>query len=187
MPKPVLQIIIGSTRPGRIGPAVAEWFAAQAREHGGFDVEVVDLAAMALPLFDEPNHPRLQRYTHEHTKRWSETVLRGDAYVFVMPEYNYGINGALKNAIDYLNVEWHHKPVSFVSYGGVSGGLRAVQMLKQVVTALKMVPVQAAVTVPMVTQFVDDGVFTGNQLMTDSAALVVDELLAMSTALSTLR
>jgi len=186
--QPVLQVIIASTRPGRVGIHVADWFAARARLHGGFQVEVVDLAEVGLPLLDEPNHPRLHRYTHEHTLRWSETISRGDAYVFVMPEYNYGINGALKNAIDFLFVEWQNKAVSFVSYGGVSGGLRAVQMLKQVITALKMVPIQGAVALPFVRQYVsDDGALTSNEAIDASADGLLDELGAMTAALSTLR
>lgn len=123
MPKPCLQIVIGSTRPGRVGLPVAQWFSQRAREHAGFKVELVDLAEVNLPLLDEPNHPRLHQYTHEHTRAWSATVARGEAYVFVHPEYNYGLNAALKNAIDYLFGEWQYKAVGFVSYGGVSGGL----------------------------------------------------------------
>lgn len=130
---PVLQIIIGSTRPVRSGEPVAQWFADLARADGRFEVELVDLKEVGLPLLDEPNHPRLQQYTQPHTHRWSEIVSRADAYVFVHPEYNHGYNAALKNALDYLFLEWQGKPASFVSYGGVSGGLRAVQMLKQVV------------------------------------------------------
>ena len=87
---------------------------------------------------DEPNHPRLRQYTKQHTKDWSAKVEAADAFVFVMPEYNYGFNAPLKNVIDYLNQEWAYKPVGFVSYGGVASGTRAVQMIKQVVTTLKM-------------------------------------------------
>lgn len=108
---PVLQIIIASTRPGRVGPSVADWIYERAVAHGGFDVELVDLAEVNLPMFDEPRHPRFGEYVHQHTKDWSATIGRGDAFVIVMPEYNYGFNAAIKNAIDYLNAEWRHKPV----------------------------------------------------------------------------
>ncbi|MFZ0079625.1 MAG: NAD(P)H-dependent oxidoreductase, partial [Trebonia sp.] len=145
MAKPVLRIIIGSTRPGRVGPAVADWTAERAREHGGFDVQVTDLAEVNLPILDEPNHPRLHQYVHQHTKDWSTLVEDSDAFVFVTPEYNYGFNAALKNAIDYLHGEWQHKPAGIVSYGGVAAGTRAAQMLKQVLTALKMMPMMEAV------------------------------------------
>ena len=138
---PRLTIIIGSTRPGRAGLPIATWFADRARSHGGFDVAVVDLAELDLPLLDEPEHPRLRRYVHEHTKAWSACVDAADAVVMVTPEYNHGYPAALKNAIDYLHEEWQDKPVAFVSYGGISAGTRAVQQLKQVVTTLKMLPV----------------------------------------------
>src|ERR1700712_2192642 len=108
-------------------------------------------------MFDEPHHPRFGRYEHEHTREWSATVDRADAFVFVTPEYNYGFNAATKNAIDYLHAEWRNKPVGFVSYGGGAAGTRAVQMLKLVVTALGMVPVLESVNIPFVQQFVDDG------------------------------
>jgi hypothetical protein len=115
---PTLQIIIASTRPGRVGLPVARWFESRARTHGGLDVEVVDLAEIDLPFVDEPNHPRLRQYTQQHTKDWSAKVDAADAFVFVMPEYNYGFNAPLKNAIDYLHQEWLYKPVGLVSYGG---------------------------------------------------------------------
>jgi NAD(P)H-dependent FMN reductase len=90
---PHLQIVIASTRPGRVGGAFAHWFADRARRHGGFDVKVIDLAQVALPFLDEPKHPRLGQYVHQHTKQWSAMVSRGDAYVFVTPEYNCLLTG----------------------------------------------------------------------------------------------
>jgi NAD(P)H-dependent FMN reductase len=186
--KPVLQIIIASTRPGRIGLPVAQWFEQAARQHGGFEVEVVDLAEVALPFFDEPNHPRMRSYEHQHTKDWSMTVDRADAFVIVTPEYNYGFNAVMKNAIDFLHQEWQHKPVGFVSYGGVAAGTRAVQMLKQVVTTLKMVPVFASVNIPFVAQFLDDeNRIQPNDVMTGAAAAMLDELLPMAVTLGSLR
>src|SRR5579884_3827491 len=148
MSRPKLMIILASTRPGRVGEPIARWFEQTAREQGSFDVEFVDLAALNLPFMDEPNHPRFKKYAHQHTKDWSAKVESADAFVFVMPEYNYGITAPLKNAIDYLHQEWQYKPVGFVSYGGVSAGTRAVQMIKQVVTTLKMIPVSEAVSIP---------------------------------------
>jgi NAD(P)H-dependent FMN reductase len=185
---PVLQIIIASTRPGRIGLPVAQWFEQAAIAHGGFDVEMVDLAEVNLPFFDEPSHPRMRQYVHQHTKDWSETVERGDAFVFVTPEYNYAFNAVLKNAIDFLHQEWEHKPVGFVSYGGVAAGTRAVQMLKQVVTALKMVPVYASVNIPFVSQLLDDeNRIQPNDMMKTSVGTMLDELLPMTTTLESLR
>jgi NAD(P)H-dependent FMN reductase len=185
---PNLTIIIGSTRPGRAGAAIAQWFAARAKDHGGFDVTVVDLAEVDLPLLDEPNHPRLRQYTHQHTKDWSAIIDASDAFVIVTPEYNYGYPAALKNAIDYLHQEWQHKPVGFVSYGGVAAGTRAVQQLKQVVTTLRMLPVFDSVNIPFHTQFLDsDGVFRPNDVMERAADAMLDELVRTEAALRPLR
>jgi NAD(P)H-dependent FMN reductase len=185
---PTLQIIIGSTRPGRVGPAVASWIYERAVEHGGFDVELIDLAEVNLPMFDEPKHPRFGEYIHQHTKDWSATIKRGDAYIFVVPEYNYGFSAPVKNAIDYLHSEWNHKPIGFVSYGGVAAGTRAVQMLKQVVTTLRMVPVFESVNIPFVQQFLDENkVLQANDIMEGAATAMLDQLLLLSNALSTIR
>ena len=185
---PRLQIIIASTRPGRIGLPVGLWFEGRARAHAAFDVEVADLAEIALPFMDEPNHPRLRDYTHEHTKDWSAKVDAADAFVFVMPEYNYGFNAPLKNAIDFLHYEWRHKPVGFVSYGGVSAGTRAAQMLKPVLLALKMMPLYDAVSIPFVANFIDDdGELQANEVMERAADAMLDELLRVGDALRPLR
>jgi NAD(P)H-dependent FMN reductase len=185
---PKLMIVIASTRPGRVGLPVARWFTERANEHGAFDVQVVDLAELELPFLDEPHHPRMRRYTKDHTHEWSEMVDGADAFVFVTSEYNHGYPASLKNAIDYLNHEWKDKPVGFVSYGGVSAGTRAVQQLKQVVTAIKLHPVTEAVNIPFVTQFVDtDGVVQANEVMEQAAGAMLDELLLVERALRGLR
>jgi NAD(P)H-dependent FMN reductase len=173
---PNLMIIVGSTRPGRAGLPIARWFEAQAREHGAFDIDFADLAEIDLPFLDEPKHPRLHEYEHEHTKRWSARVEAADAFVLVHPEYNHSYTAPVKNAIDYLNREWHDKPVGFVSYGGVSAGVRAMTALKPVVTAVRMLPVVDAVNIPFFQQFFSDGEFHANDVMTDAAAAMLDEL-----------
>jgi NAD(P)H-dependent FMN reductase len=181
MPKPILAIVIGSTRPGRVGPKFAEWFRERAVAHGGFDVGLIDLVEVNLPLLDEPKHPRLHQYVHGHTMAWSRTVERVDCLVFVAPEYNFGYNAALKNAIDYLSQEWADKAVGFVSYGGVAGGTRAVQQLKQVLTALKMIPVVESVNIPFFSQFIDEaGQVRANDVMTRAADAMLDELLRIT-------
>ena len=188
MGAPVLQVVIGSTRPGRVGKPVADWFTERAIKHGGFEVEVVDLAGVDLPVLDEPQHPRFGQYEHGHTKRWSAIISRADAFVFVVPEYNYGFNAATKNAIDYLHTEWRYKPIGFVSYGGVAAGTRAVQMLKQVVTALKMMPMFEAVNIPFVAQLIgDDGALHANEVMEQAAVAMLDELARWTAALAPLR
>ena len=188
MSQPVLQVVVGSTRPGRKGIAVARWVQRLAEAHGGFDVELVDLAQIGLPVFDEPDHPRLQRYTHQHTKDWSAVVSRADAFVFVTPEYNHSFPAALKNALDYLHVEWADKAAALVSYGGVSAGLRAATALKPVLTSLRMVPVVEAATIPFVQQFLtEDGEFVPNDQLAAGGAAMLEELLRLTTALRPLR
>jgi NAD(P)H-dependent FMN reductase len=183
-----LMIVIASTRPGRGGSAVAEWFTERARSHGGFVVHVVDLAELTLPFVDEPNHPRLGQYTKPHTRDWSAQVAAADAFVFVTPEYNYGYPAPLKNAIDFLHHEWVYKPVGFVTYGGVAAGTRSLQQLKQVVSALKLTPVTEAVNIPFYTQFIDeDGVLHSNEVMRKAAQAMLDELARLEEVLRPLR
>lgn len=185
----LLQIFIISTRQGRKGPAVAKWFEGQARAHGQFDIEMIDLADVNLPMLDEPDHPRLKRYQHESTKAWSESVSRADAFVFVTPEYNYSTPPSLVNAIDHLSQEWSYKPVGFVSYGGISAGLRAVQMTKLLVTSLKMVPIVEAVAIPMFASLLDPttGEFEPTATQNKAATVMLDELRRWTDALKALR
>lgn len=185
---PKLHIIIGSTRPGRVGPSVARWFEGFAREHGGFDPVLVDLAAFDLPLYDEPRHPTMRQYEHAHTKAWSASVAAADAYVFVTPEYNYFPPPALVNAIDYVYAEWNYKPAGLVSYGGVSGGLRSAQALKALLTAVKIMPIPEGVGIPGVAKLLDENkTFQANDLVAAGAAKMLDELGRWTGALMPLR
>lgn len=183
-----LQTIICSTRPGRVGPSVATWFHGFATAHGKFDVELVDLASFALPVYDEPEHPIKQNYQHEHTKKWAASVKSADAFVFVTPEYNYGPPPSLVNALNYISLEWNYAPAGFVGYGGMSGGLRAVQSVKPLVSTLKMVPLTEGVGIPMVATLLDqDRKFTSNTLIDTSATTMLNELHRWATALAPLR
>ena len=183
---PVLQVIIASTRPGRVGPVVGAWFAAAAREHGGFEVEVVDLAEVNLPFLDEPKHPRFGEYTHDHTVRWSETIRRGDAYAFVMPEYNYSYSAPLKNAVDFLWNEWNDKAAILVGYGGVSGGTRSMNAFKPVLEAVR-IHLAAEVPIPFVHQHIKDGRFDPAQPTLDGARGALAAAARLHGALSSLR
>lgn len=186
--KPILDIIVCSTRPGRVGPAVAHWALDTALAHGQFEPRLVDLASFQLPVFDEPEHPRLQQYQHAHTKAWSASVNAADAFVFVLPEYNFGPPSALVNAFNYLAREWHYKPAGFVSYGGISGGLRAVQMTKQMLSTLKVVPMLEAVVIPNVAQQLNaDKAFVPTEFHATSSKVMLDELYRWTQALKTLR
>ncbi len=187
MPKPTLLVVIASTRPGRIGRPIGDWFVRSAREHGGFEVSEADLAVLNLPLMDEPNHPRFQNYTHEHTKQWSATVAAADAVVWITPEYNHSFTAPLKNAIDYLNAEWKHKALGLVSYGGIAAGTRAVQALKPVASAVGMVTTSSAVQIAFVGQMIQDGVFVDDDGVNAAAAAMLDEMLHLETGLSILR
>jgi NAD(P)H-dependent FMN reductase len=188
VPRPVLQVIVASTRPGRRGLAVATWIQELAEQHSGFDVELVDLGQLGLPVFDEPNHPRLQQYVHQHTQDWGATIARGDAFVFVTPEYNHSYPGSLKNALDYLSHEWADKAAGIVSYGGVSAGLRAATALKPVLAALRMIPVVEAVSIPFFAQFLDeDDAFVPNSELEAGGKAMLDEIGRLTGALRTLR
>ena len=183
-----LQVIICSTRPGRVGPSIAKWFAGFAAKHEGFDTTLVDLADFDLPIYDEPQHPRLQNYQHEHTKRWSASVAAADAYVFVTPEYNYCPPPAFMNALNYVYNEWNYKPCGFVSYGGLSGGMRSVQVAKQLVTTLKMMPMVEGVAVPMVGTLLDEAkAFRSNEPIDNSAQVMLAELHKWAAALQPMR
>lgn len=186
--KPKLYVIAVSTRPGRAGFPLATWTFAQAQSHAGFDVELVDLKDVSLPMFDEPRHPRLRQYEHEHTKRWSAKIDAADAFVFVTPEYDHGTPPSLINALVYLSQEWAHKPVSFVSYGGPAGGIRAVQMVKPMLSALKMVPMIESVMVPLFTHSIDaEGVFKASEFQEASAKAMLDALVKWTTTLVPMR
>ncbi len=172
---PLIQVIVASTREGRIGRHVADWVVEVGRARGGAEIELVDLKDVALPMFDEAKHPRLGQYAHEHTKRWSASVSRADGFVFVTPEYNHSFPASLKNAIDYLHNEWQFKPVGFVSYGGVAAGTRAVQALKPVLAALQMVPVLEGVNIPFVhANLGADGRFNAPDGLADATKLMFE-------------
>ncbi|HTJ57071.1 MAG TPA: NAD(P)H-dependent oxidoreductase [Devosiaceae bacterium] len=172
-----LMIITATTRDGGKGPILAKWIEEVARKTEDWEITAVDLKELNLPMLDEPDHPRLKHYHYDHTKQWSALVDAADAFIAVVPEYNYGPSPALINAFDYLFSEWFYKPMGFVSYGGVSAGTRGLQMFKQIITTLKVVPLPEAVHVPFFTQFIDpDGVLTPNDQMLQGAAAMLAEL-----------
>ena len=141
-----IQIITGSTRPGRINTKAADWIYELASQRPDLDVELVDIADYQLPLFDEAMPPMMAQgnYSKEHTKNWAEKIKEADGYIFVAAEYNRGPAGALKNAIDYLNVEWKNKAAGFVGYGTV-GGARAIEQLRLNLAELHVATVRDAV------------------------------------------
>lgn len=185
----VLQVIICSTRPGRKGPAVAAWVMEQATAHDKFAVELVDLADFNLPILDEVAHPRLGHYEHEHTKRWSASVKRADAYVFVLPEYDFSMPASLLNALQCTYQEWTYKPAAFASYGGESGGLRSVQMTRQVLSTFKVVAMLEVVSIHQVAKHIDaeTGALIPEEGYPKKAKAMLDELHRWAVALRPMR
>lgn len=181
-----IAIILGSTRPGRVGEAVAQWVYGIAAQRADAKFELLDLKDFNLPLLDEPIPPSLGQYTQPHTKTWAAKIAEFDAFVFVTAEYNHGIPGALKNAIDYLFREWNHKAAGFVSYGG-AGGSRAVEQLRLVMAELHVADVRSQVLLSMFTDFENFSTFTPAAHCEAQVNRMLDEVVAWGGALKTLR
>jgi NAD(P)H-dependent FMN reductase len=182
-----LNVITVSTRPGRVGPHVAEWVVEKARAHGGFEVEAVDLDSFRLPIFDEPKHPRMHDYQHDHTKAWAASVASADAFVFVSPEYNYFAPPSFVNAVDFLFDEWSYKVAGIVTYGGPLAGARSAQMEKLLLTTVKVVTVPEGVSVPSVHGLIKDGRFEAPDFLEPSMKAMLDELVKWAGPLKGLR
>jgi NAD(P)H-dependent FMN reductase len=179
-------VIIGSTRPGRVGAAVGKWAFEIAQRRKDAQFELVDLADFNLPLLDEPVPPSMGQYSKEHTKRWAAKIASFDAFVFVTAEYNHGIPGALKNAIDFLFAEWNNKAAGFVSYGS-AGGARAVEQLRTVLAEVQMATVRNQVMLNLFTDFENFSKFKPDPRHEDSVNKLLDQLIAWGGALSQLR
>lgn len=180
-----IAIILGSTRPGRLGESVAKWVFDSARQRKDAEFEYIDIKDFDLPLLDEPVPPSMGQYTKEHTKRWSATIARFDAFVFVTAEYNHSIPGALKNAIDYLYAEWNNKAAGFVSYGS-AGGVRSVEALRLVMGELQVADVRAQVMLSLFTDF-ETGQVKPKPIHVEALNNMLDQLIAWGGALKALR
>jgi len=181
-----IAIILGSTRPGRKGEAVARWVYEIAQKRSDAEFELVDIKDFNLPLLDELEPPIMRKYTQPHTKAWSTKIDSFDAYVFVTPEYNHATSGALKNAIDFLYREWNNKAAGFVGYGG-SGGTRAVENLRLVMGELQIADVRAQVALSFSTDFENFSVFKPAPKQEKSVNNMLDQVIAWGGALKTLR
>ncbi|GGL01448.1 FMN reductase [Planomonospora parontospora subsp. parontospora] len=179
-------IVLGSTRPGRIGEAVAQWVHGFTAKRTDASFELVDIADYSLPLLDEPVPPSMGQYSKEHTQRWAAKVAEFDGYVFVTPEYNHGPSGALKNALDYLYAEWNNKAAGFVGYGS-AGGARAVEQLRLVAAELQMATVRGQVMLSLFTDFENFSVFKPAGHHEQSLATMLDQLVAWSQAMKSVR
>ncbi|MEA4943946.1 MAG: NAD(P)H-dependent oxidoreductase [Propionicimonas sp.] len=183
-----LLIVNGSIRSGRIGGPIGEWVKRTAEADSRFTVDYADLAELNLPLMDEPNHPRLKKYLHEHTVAWSKRAEAADGFVFLFPEYNHSYSAPIKNAVDYLHSEWDRKPVGFVNWGGNSGGTRAQASFRAVTTALGMVATRGNIEINFPQrQLTDDGEFEPNEQQRTVLGLQLDEIVTLSEALAPLR
>jgi NAD(P)H-dependent FMN reductase len=183
-----LNVIITSTRPGRVGPSIAQWVHERAVAHGGFEVELVDLASFDLPIYDEPKHPRMGDYQHDHTKAWAKSVASADAFVFVSPEYNYFAPPSFVNAVDFLFNEWNYKVAGIVTYGGPLAGARAAQMEKLLLTSVKVMTVPEGVGVPMFPNHIDEQKrFNAPEALEPGLKAMLDELVKWAGALKPLR
>jgi NAD(P)H-dependent FMN reductase len=181
-----IAIIVGSTRPGRKADAVAGWVHDIAAKRGDAQFEVVDISDFNLPLLDEAVPPSMGKYSKPHTVAWSNKISEFDGYVFVTPEYNHAPSGALKNAIDYLYGEWNNKAAGFVSYGS-AGGTRAVEQLRQVMGELQIADVRAQVALSLMTDFENWTAFNPAPHHEQSVNAMLDQVVAWSGALKSLR
>jgi NAD(P)H-dependent FMN reductase len=181
-----IAIILGSTRPGRNGEAVARWVNEIAQKRSDAEYELVDIADFNLPLFDEPMPPSMGQYTKEHTKAWSAKIASFDGFVFVTPEYNHATSGALKNAIDFLSNEWNNKAAGFVGYGG-NGGSRAIENLRLILSELQIAHVRSQVMLSLITDFENYSVFKPGAHQEPAVIAMLDQVIAWSGALKTLR
>ncbi|GAB3789923.1 NAD(P)H-dependent oxidoreductase [Spirosoma horti] len=181
-----LGLILGSTRPGRRGDQIASWVLDTARHHGGATYELIDLADHKLGNLDEPGNPTLQQYQHEHTRQWGKLIERFDGYVFITPEYNHSIPGALKNALDYIYKEWNDKAAGLVCYGGWAAGSRAAESLRMILPELQIASVRAQVCVSTHATF-GTGVFVPNAPLTASVELMLTQLLAWAKGMRSVR
>jgi NAD(P)H-dependent FMN reductase len=136
---------------------------------------------------EEPHHPRLRNYTKQHTKDWSRTISEADAFIFVTPEYNYGFTAPLKNAIDFLWGEWAYKVAGIVSYGGLAGGTRAVQMLKLVLTTLKITTVTESLPIPFFETYIKEGIFVSGDLLNNGLNAMIQEMIRVDKGLRLIR
>ena len=179
-------IILGSTRPGRNGEAVANWVLEQSKSRTDAEFELIDIADYNLPLLDEPMPPGYRQYTKDHTFKWSEKIEEFDGFVIVTAEYNHGVPGALKNAMDYLFEEWNNKAVGFVSYGSAMG-VRSVEHLRGISAELQMADVRQQVMLSLFTDFKDMSEFAPQEYHKESVQTLFDQVIAWSEALKPLR
>ena len=183
---PKIQIITGSTRPNRLNRQVADWVYSIASQRDDIDVELVDIADFNLPLFDEPMSPAMAAPTKDHTKKWASKVREADGYIFITPEYNHSVSGALKNAIDFVYGEWNNKAAGFVGYGS-AGGARAIEHLRGIMGEIQVADVRSTVMLNLMNDFENFSKLKNVDAHVPSLETLMDQLTAWSEALKTVR
>jgi NAD(P)H-dependent FMN reductase len=172
-----IAIIIGSTREGRFADVVANWFIAQMAQYDNIEVDVIDLADTALPV-------TFSRETSSALTAFAERIDRADGFVVVTPEYNHSYPASLKHAIDLAHAEWSRKPVAFVSYGGLAGGLRAVEHLRHVFAELRAMTIRDTVSFHSAWERFDSrGELVEPEIAEAAAVAMVDDLIWWAVAL----
>lgn len=183
-----LKIITSSIRPGRKGPIVTKWIAGISKQNSNLDVEILDLGEINLPMMNEANHPSLKKYEHDHTKWWSAKIEEADAFIFVTAEYDYNYPAPLRNALEYLYHEWSYKAAGVVSYGGVSGGTRAWNSLKNDLATFKMVPIIESVNFPFFTKNINDqDEFETNEVSVKAAETMLKQIVRWTKGLKIIK
>jgi NAD(P)H-dependent FMN reductase len=182
-----LVIIWGSSRTGRKGGVVADWVKQKAGADGRFEVDFIDLRELNLPFFDEPISPfsmnSLDDYTHAEGRAWAERIAGSDGFIIVTPEYNHGPPGVLKNTLDWVGPPWKDKPVGLISYGGISGGTRAVEMLRSITIELGLINVAKAIHLPFFVKAFESGE-QPSESTNENLKKMFDQIVRLRTALT---
>lgn len=181
-----IAVILGSTRPGRNGEAVANWVLTRAKERANAEYELIDLLDHPLPHLNEAVPASRGVYAGEHTKAWSARIEEFDGYIFVTPEYNHSTSGVLKNAIDHLYSEWNNKAAAFVSYGSL-GGTRAIEHLRAISSELQLAHVRQQLSFSLLTDFENFSVFKPSPMYDNQASVLFDQLESWAGALKSVR
>ncbi len=184
-----LKVISSTVRPGRKGPAIAQWITDMANASGSFEADLLDLGEIALPLMNEPVHPRLKQYQHEHSKAWSAKIDEAEAFIFVTAEYDYSYPASLKNALEYLVNEWAYKPAGIVSYSiGPFAGVRAVMSLKSDLLSLKCIGLGEMVNIPSINEKVsENGIFDPGEQVRNNASILLTQLVRWTKGMQLIR
>lgn len=180
-----IAVIIGSTRPGRVGPQVASWVMDQAKDRPA-TYDLIDLADVNLPFLDEAIPPSMHQYQNEHTKEWAEKIGSYDGFIFVTSEYNHSYPAPLKNAIDYIYAEWNNKSLGLVGYGSL-GGARSIEHLRGIAAELQLADVRQQLSFSLFTDFENFSKFTPGPQHTDAAQTLFGQVEAWAGALKPLR